>query len=64
MREKHRVPMTALGESLRAGAEERERGDGLKAYYIHAKIPLEVETIDLYPSYHTAASSLRLAINT
>ena len=64
MLEKHRVPMTALGESLRAGAEERKGGGGLKAYYIHAKIPMEVDTIDLYPSHHTAASSLRRAINT
>ena len=47
MLEKHRVPMTALGESLRAGAEERKWGDGLKAYYIHAKIPIEVEIIYL-----------------
>ena len=47
MLEKHRVPMTALGEGLRAGAEERKRGDGLKAYYIHAKIPMKVETIYL-----------------
>ena len=33
--------------SLRAGAEERKRGDGLKAYYVPAKIPLIVDKIDL-----------------